>query len=128
MKHCLLKLFILFFLGMFSGCDSKQTGHFGIKFSSNNLSNQWDCKFYYLDGGIKGNFTAKKDDAQLVYSSAIENGTVDFQLYNSKDSLLVIIPTNNNADTISGIFEKGQQYKVRATAKQAKGRFNFKME
>ena len=93
-----------------------------------NISNKWHYNFRYLDREVQGRFTAKSDDTQLVYSSYLKEGTIIFQLYNSKDSLLVTIPANNMIDTIIGTFEKGQQYKIRATAIKAKGRFDFKME
>jgi len=93
-----------------------------------NFSNQWRCKFRYLNGGIQGGFTAKNDNTRLIHSSNIENGTVVFQLYNSKGNLLSSFSANNTTDTIKGVFEKGERYRVRATATKAKGRFDFKME
>jgi hypothetical protein len=93
-----------------------------------NISNQWVYKFYYLDGKVTGYFKARKDDAQLIYSSYVEKGMIDFQLFNSKGNLLVSFSGNNTTDTIKGIFEKGEKYKIITTAKKAKGRFEFKME
>jgi hypothetical protein len=127
MKYCLLTLIVLFFLGLFSRCDSKQEGYLGIRFSSNNISNQWNCKFYYLNGVIQGRFTAN-EDTLLIYSSNLKKGSIVFQLFNSKDSLLVAFPANNTTDTIRGVFGKGEKYQVHAIATKAKGRFDFKME
>jgi hypothetical protein len=92
-----------------------------------NKSNQWNCKFDYLNGGIQGRFTAN-EDARLIYTGNLEKGSIDFQLFNSKDSLLFTFPANNMTDTVKGIFEKGEQYKIHATAKKARGYFNLKME
>jgi len=126
MKHCLF-IIILFFIGLFSRCDSKQKRHFGISFSSYNISNQWNCNFYYLNGEVQGRFTAT-EDAHLIYSSNFEKGSIVFQLFNSKDSLLVTLPAYITTDTIRGVFEKGERYKINAIATKAKGSFNFKME
>ena len=91
---------ILLFVIVFGGCSG---GHVGIGVSSYNHSNKWHYKFHYLDGGVQGRLTAKNDEAQLIRSSSIEDGTVDFQLYNSKNSLLVSFSANNTTDTIKGI-------------------------
>jgi len=95
---------------------------------SRNFSNEWFYKFYYLNGSVVGFFTAKNDEAQLIYSSKLESGTIDFQLYDSKGSLLVTFSANNTIKTIKGVFVKGKRYKVVATATEAKGEFDFSME
>ena len=121
----LLLITIIFSSRLISGCDSKRTA---TGLSRYNISNQWRCNFHYLSGGIQGNFTAKSDSAQLIHSSNIENGTVVFQLYNSKGNILSNFSAKNTTDTINGIFEKGERYKVHAIATEAKGQFDFKME
>ncbi|MDR2147050.1 MAG: hypothetical protein LBE91_11380 [Tannerella sp.] len=123
-----LILLIFFSSRLFSGTDSKRRGHVGTGLSRTNFSNQWRCKFRYLDGGIQGGFTAKSDSAQLIHSSNLENGTIVFYLYNSKNSHLATFLANNTTDTIKGIFHKGERYKVNAFVSKAKGRFDFKME
>jgi hypothetical protein len=92
------------------------------------MSNQWVYKFHYLNGNVQGFFKAEKDDAQLIYSSNLENGSVDFQLYDSKGCLLLAFPANNNTNTIKDVFVKGERYKIIAIAKEAKGQFEFTME
>lgn len=76
----------------------------------------------------QGLFTAKDDDAKLIYSSDLEDGAIVFQLYNRSDSLLMTFPASNTVDTLEGIFEKGQRYRVSATVTKANGSFDFKME
>ena len=121
----ILLIMVIFFPSkLIPGCDSKRKNGF----SYINISNQWNCKFRYLDDGVQGWFTAKSDSARLIYSSNLENGTIVFCLYDNKNTLLAIFPTNNMTDTIKGIFHKGERYKVNATVKKAKGHFNFKME
>jgi len=120
----LLIIAIIFSSKLIPGCDSKRA----IGLSRYNISNQWRCKFHYMNGVIQGNFTAKNENAQLIHSSNIENGTVVFQLYNSKGNLLSSFSANNTTDTIKGVFEKGERYRVLATVTKAKGRFNFKLE
>ena len=121
----LLLIAIIFSSRLIPGCDSKRTA---IGLSRYNISNQWRCEFRYLSGGIQGGFTAKSDNAQLIHSSNIENGTVVFQLYNGKGNILSSFSAKNTTDTINGVFEKGERYRVRAIATEAKGRFDFKME
>jgi len=123
-----LILLIIFSSRLFFGTDSKLQGHVGTGLSSSNISNKWHCKFSYLDGGVQGRFTAKRDSAQLIHSSNLENGTIVFYLYNNKNTLLITFPVNNTTDTIKGIFHKGERYKVSASVTKAKGRFDFKME
>jgi len=124
----LLILLIIFSSRLFFGTDSKRQGHVGTGLSRSNISNQWRCKFSYLDGGVQGRFTAKRDSAQLIYSSNLENGTIVFYLYNNKNTLLATFPANNTTDTIKGIFQKGERYKVSASVTKAKGRFDLRME
>jgi len=69
-----------------------------------NMSNKWVYKFRYLNGKVIGYFKAKGDEARLIYSSNIEKGTIDFQLFNSKGNLLVTFSANNSSETIKGIF------------------------
>ena len=121
----LLLIFVWLNLG---SCPSSSGWSTGIGISSDNFSNQWVYKFRYLNGEVQGKFTAESDNAQLIYSSNLEKGTIDFQLYNSKDSLLLTIPANNTTNAIKGVFKKGEQYKVKATATEAKGSFDFIME
>ena len=124
----ILILLITFSTRLFVGTDSKRQGHVGTGLSRRNISNQWRCKFSYLDGGVQGRFTAKRDSAQLIYSSNLENGKIVFYLYNNKNTLLATFPANDTTDTIKGIFNKGERYKVSASVTKAKGRFDFKME
>ncbi len=99
-----------------------------IGVNTHNISNKWHYKFHSLDGRVQGRFTAKNDSAKLIYSSNIENGSIVFQLYDHADSLIATFPASSTIDTLIGIFEKGEKYKIRATATNAKGRFDFKME
>jgi len=119
---------LLLFVWLYSGSCSKSSGSVGIGVYSEKLPNKWVHKFHYLNGEVEGEFTAKSDSAQLIYSSNLESGTIDYQLYNSKDSLLLTIPANNTTNAIKGVFKKGEQYKVKATATEAKGSFDFIME
>ena len=129
-KLCLHKstVFLLFFICLYSGSCTNGSGRVGIGISSKNISNQWVYNFRYLDGRVNGIFTAKNDNARLIHSSNLENGTIVFQLYNSKNNLLMTFPANNTTDTITGIFNKGERYIISATVSKAKGRFEFKME
>lgn len=102
------------------------TTHIGT--TTYNISNCWIYKFHYLNGGVQGQFSAETDNAKLIYSSNIERGTITFQLYNNADSLIATFPASNVVDTLMGIFEKGEKYEIRATATDAKGRFDFRME
>jgi hypothetical protein len=99
----------------------------GIGTSSSNTKNEWHYKFHYLQGSVQGHFTAKDDNAQLIYSSEIEKGTLRFELYNAADSLLAAFPANNTTDTING-FVKGEKYRVKAIVEKAKGRFDMEMK
>jgi hypothetical protein len=105
------------------GGDSR----YGLRLLSSNVGNKWNYKFYYLQGKVQGYFTAKSDNAQLVYSSEIEKGTVTFELYNASDSLLRTFPANDNTGTING-FVKGEKYRVKAIADAAKGHFDMEMK
>ena len=96
--------------------------------TSRNFSNRWQYKFHYLDGSVQGWFTAKNDHAKLIYSSNIENGTIVYRLYRRSDSLIYTLPVTNTIDTLLGVFEKGEKYEIRATATNAKGNFDFRME
>jgi len=121
-------LLIIISSRLFFGTDAKWQGRTARNYSNTNISNQWHCRFSYLNGGIQGRFTAKSDSAHLIHSSNLENGTIVFYLYNNKNTLLATFPANNTTDTIKGIFHKGKRYKVNASVAKAKGRFDFKME
>jgi len=123
-----LTVILLIFVWLNLGSCSSGSGSTGIGISSDNFSNHWVYKFRYLNGGVQGEFTAQSDSAQLIYSSNIEKGTIDFQLYNSKDSLLHTFSVKNTTDALKGIFIKGEQYRVKAIVRKAKGSFDFKME
>jgi len=123
-----LILLIIFSSRLIFGTDTKWQGRTARNYSNRNISNQWSCRFSYLNGGIQGRFTAKSDSAHLIHSSNLENGTIVFYLYNNKNTLLATFPANNTTDTIKGIFHKGERYKVNASVTKAKGRFDFKME
>lgn len=81
-----------------------------------------------MNGSTQGWFTAKNDSTKLIYSSNIKEETVVSQLYNREHSLIASLPKRNNIDTLWGVFEKGEKYKIHAIAKKAKGNFDFKME
>jgi hypothetical protein len=100
----------------------------GLGVTSRNFSNRWQYKFHYLDGTVQGWFTAENDHAKLIYSSNIEKGTIVYRLFGRSDSLIFTLPVSNTADTLMGVFEKGDKYEIRATAKNAKGDFDFRME
>jgi len=93
-----------------------------------NTSNRWHYKFHYLDGSVQGSFIAKNDHAKLIYSSNIEEGTIVYQLYEGSDSHFVTLPVSNSIDSLTGVFEKGEKYEIRAIATNAKGYFDFVME
>ncbi len=96
--------------------------------TSYNLLNKWHYKFNYLDGSVQGSFTAKNDHAKLLYSSNIEEGTIVFHLYEGSDSHFITLPVSNSIDSLTGVFEKGERYEIRAIATNAKGDFDFIME
>ena len=96
--------------------------------SSYNISNRWHYEFLYLDGSVQGSFTAKSDHAILFYSSDIENGTIVYQLSSRSDNHFVTLPVSNSIDSITGVFEKGENYQIRAIATKAKGQFDFVMQ
>jgi hypothetical protein len=96
--------------------------------TSRNFSNRWQYKFHYLDGSVQGWFTAENDHAKLIFSSNVEDGTIVYKLYGRSNSLIFTFPDSNTADTLKGIFEKGEKYEIRATATNAKGEFDFRME
>jgi hypothetical protein len=123
-----LMVLLLLFVWLNLGSCSSSSGSLGTGISSDNFSNQWNYKFHYLAGEVQGEFTAQSDSAQLIYSSNLEKGTIDFQLYNSKDSLLRTFSAKDTTDVIKGIFIKGEQYRVKAIVTKAKGSFDFKME
>jgi len=96
--------------------------------SSANLANRWHYKFGFMNGGVQGSFTARSDAARLVYSGNIEEGSILFQLYGPSDTLIFTFPEQTGLDTLAGVFRNGQRYTVRATAKGARGEFEFRME
>ena len=124
----LLILLIIFSLRLFFGINENWQGRTAGNYSNTNFSNQWSCRFSYLNGEIQGSFTAKSDSALLIHSSNLKNGTIVFYLYTNKNTLLATFPANNTTDTIKGIFHKGELYKVNASVTKAKGGFDFKME
>ena len=124
---------ILSVLFMLKKCDPEgnpETFNFTTRSGavSSNLSNRWHYKFSYMDGGVKGSFTAKSDAARLVYSGNIEEGTILYQVYDPSDNLIFTFPEQNALDTLAGVFRNGARYTVRATATGARGEFEFKME
>ena len=126
----LIVLFFVFFM-LKTQCPErfgslKPTSRLGA--SSYNISNGWHYKFQYMDGTVQGYFTAKSDHAKLIYSSNIEEGTIIYQLGKSSDTHFVTLPVSNSVDSVAGVFEKGEQYEIRAIASQAKGQFDFRME
>jgi hypothetical protein len=119
---------IIAILGLTSySCEKSGNSRYGLGVSSSNIDNKWNYKFQYLQGEVQGHFTAKDDDAQLIYSSEIEKGTVVFELYNATDSLLCTFPANNATDTINA-FVGGEKYRVKAIVKKAKGHFDMEMK
>ncbi len=96
--------------------------------TSLNFSNRWQYKFHYLDGCVTGAFTAKNDHSKIIYSSNIEEGTIVYNLYDRSNNLIYTFPVDNTIDSLKGVFEKGERYEVRATAKNAKGNFDFTMQ
>lgn len=119
-------LFTIFIL--WNGKD-QNSGYSRSDQQSYNIANRWFYKFNYLNGEAQGKLTAKKDDARLILSSNLEEGTIIFNLYDSRDSLLVAFPANNTkTDTIKYVFNKGERYKIHAIAANAKGYFKFRMK
>ena len=96
--------------------------------TSYNLLNKWHYKFHYLDGSVQGSFFAKNDHAKLLYSSNIEEGTIIFHLYEGSDTHFITLQVSNSIDSLTGVFEKGERYEIRAIATNAKGSFDFTME
>ena len=115
--------FICYFFAGFMNFNSRSIQ---IETSSSNIRNEWHYKFHYLQGKVDGNFIAKKDDSNLIYSSDIEKGTINFELYNEKDSLLTSFQANNKTDTIKNL-AKGY-YKVKVMGKKAQGKFDMIVE
>jgi hypothetical protein len=93
-----------------------------------NMANRWQYKFDYLNGCVQGSFIAKNDHAKLIYSSNIEEGTIIYHLYEGSDSHFVTLPVSSSVDSLTGVFEKGERYEIRAIASKAKGSFDFMME
>jgi hypothetical protein len=100
----------------------------GLGAFSTNASNKWHYEFMYLNGTVQGSFTARNDHAKLFYSSNIEEGTIIYQLYEGSDTHFVTLPVSNSIDSLTGVFEKGERYEIRAIATNAKGQFDFWME
>lgn len=125
-----LVLLIIFLVGPYLPEKYSKYLKFRTRFgaTTHNVSNRWYYKFDYLDGKIKGHFTAKYDDAILIRSSNLEKGIIEFQLYDSSNNLISTFSATNNTDTLRGVFEKGRKYKIRGIASKAKGHFDFKME
>lgn len=122
-------LFILFAcIYLFFAKTNNSSRYSGTGITRYNISNIWICKFKYLDGKIQGTFISKKSNSRIVYSCKTETGKVFFRLYNKNDSLLTILNNNNETDTITNIFVKGEKYRICAIASKAKGNFEFKME
>lgn len=111
---------------MFFGCF--QNPKTGIGLSSRNLGNEWIYKFHYLNGGVSGSFTAKKEDSQLVYETNLQEGEVEFQLYDGANNLIATFDGRNVRDTLDGLFKMGEKYRVHALVSRAKGEFIVKME
>jgi hypothetical protein len=135
-KHSLLTnlllVVVIVLLGYYSPSLFRMIrGHFDSKqgegLVSTNTKNQWHYQFHYLQGQVYGRFKAKTENAQLIYSTNIEQGMVTFELYNAADSLLAIFPAKNTTDTING-FVQGQKYWVKATVEGARGRFDMEMK
>jgi hypothetical protein len=96
--------------------------------TSYNIANKWNCKFRYFDGGRQGWFTAKSDDAQLIYSISLECGTLESRLYD-RNGPVITFSESNTTDTLSGFFKKGKRYRVFVNAQQAtNGSFRFEMK
>ena len=93
-----------------------------------NMANSWQYKFDYLNGCVQGSFIANSDHTKLIYSSNIEEGTIVYQLCEGSDSHFVILPVSNAIDSLTGVFEKGKKYEIRAIATNAKGSFDFRMK
>lgn len=127
-RNKLLILIGVVILVIFFAVQSRKSASVKVGWSSSNYSNKWSSKFHYLDGDVVGSFRAKTDTTRLIYSSKLGEGKIEFQLYNSADSLLRSFSSESSSDTIIGIFEKGQQYTIIGDAQEAKGQFNFKME
>jgi hypothetical protein len=118
---------------MLKKCDSGENPENSIVTTrlgaaSYNFPNRWHYKFRYMDGGVQGSLTAKSDAARLIYSGNIEEGAIHYRLYDSSGTLIFTFPEENPPDTLSGLFRKGAQYTVRATATRARGEFEFRME
>lgn len=126
----LLVLFFVFFIlkTQFPEKFSSLKFTSGMGVSSFNISNRWHYQFQYFDGSVNGSFTANSDHAKLIYSSMIEDGTIIYQLSSIGDSHFVTLPVSNTIDTLTGVFEKGEKYEIRATGTKAKGQFDFRME
>jgi hypothetical protein len=97
--------------------------------SSRNINNRWTYKYSSLTGSVSGGFVAKSDNSQMIYRSNLQEGNVEFELYDNAGNILATFSGNNTADTLDGFFRQGEKYRVRAKLKGAKrGNFFFKME
>jgi hypothetical protein len=95
---------------------------------TSNYANRWKYSFSYLDGSVQGRFTANSDHARLIYNSNIEEGTIEFRVYDNSNTLVYTFPIGLTTDTLMDAFENGRKYVVRANAIKAKGNFDFSME
>ncbi len=120
-----LGLTLLFFILRFSGCDSRA----GIGLTSSNVNNRWTYKYNFLTGSVSAGFVAGNDNSQIIYRSNLQEGNIEFELYDNSGNLLTTFSGNNTADTLDGFFREGEKYRVRARVKGAKkGNFFLKME
>ena len=96
--------------------------------TSFNSLHEWQCSFAYLDGSVQGWITAGKGQTRLILSSNMEEGKISYKLYDHTGTLQYSFPVGQPTDTLTGAFESGASYEIRATATQARGNFDFKME
>jgi hypothetical protein len=119
--------FILF-IHRLLGCQTKSVV-IGIGYRSFFFNNKWTYKYHYFTGKVSARFVAKSDNLQMIYRSNLQEGNVEFELYDNAGNLLVTFSGNNTADTLTGFFRQGEKYRVRARVNRAKkGNFFFKME
>lgn len=117
-----LIIYMLYSIGVFS----KLSSNISLGRVSQNNESEWNCKFYFLQGGLQGKLVPRKENSRIIFSSNIAKGIVDFKIYNSKDSCLYAFSSQINTDTLEG-FSKNEEYTIKAKAQKAQGYFNMKI-
>jgi hypothetical protein len=127
----LLVIFAVFFvLKVLNPEKFSKYPHFTTRIGATSINSlhEWHSSFTYLDGSVQGWITARSGQTKLILSSYMEEGKIVYKLYDHTGTLQYSFPVGQPTDTLTGAFESGERYEIRATATQAKGSFDFRME